>query len=185
MAISLSPVNVIGDVTHALELLLDDLAPSLGSPSDLTLGENDTGSINIYLYQVLESAHARNRTWHTRPTGEREYPPLALRLYYLLTPIGTNLLTEHHILGDAMRVLHEHSVIRDAELPESLRLVIDQLAIVLMPLQLEDLTRIWSAMQSAYRLSVAYEVRVVPIQSRIASVPSRVRTKVDLFAQKV
>ncbi|SRR6266540_1185045 len=179
----LSPVNVIGDVTHTLESLLDDLTPSLGSPAELKLGENESGSINIYLYQVLESALARSCTRHTRPNGDREYPPLALKLYYLLTPYAPNLLTEHHILGDAMRTLYEHTVIRESELPESLRLVTDQVAIVLMPLQLEDLTRIWSAMQSAYRLSVAYEVRVVPIHSDIVSVPSRVVTKVDLYAQ--
>jgi hypothetical protein len=180
----LSPVNIIGDVTHMLELLLDELTPSLGSPANLKLGENDAGGINIYLYQVLESPHGKNRTPQTRPDGDRKNPPLVLKLYYLLTPYATDLETEHHILSDAMRTLYDHAVIADDELPESLRLMTSQVAIVLLPLQLEELTRIWSALQSAFRLSVAYEVRVVPIESETVVTPSRVLTKIDLVAQK-
>jgi hypothetical protein len=180
----LSPVNVIGDVTSMMETLLTGLSPSLGSPADLTVGDNDTGNINIFLYQVLESPHGKNRTWHTLPNGNQEYPPLQLRLYYLLTPYAGNLLTEHHVLGDAMRILYGKGLVRGADLPDSLRLHVDQIAIVLMPLQLEELTRIWSALQSAFRLSVAYEVRVVPVQSEVRVTPSRVLTKVDLYGQK-
>lgn len=180
---ALSAVNVIGDVTNALEQLLSALTPSLVSPAGLSLGDNEKGKINIYLYQVLESPHGKNTTWRTRPNGDREYPPLALKLYYLLTPYGTDLLTEHHILGDAMHILYDNAVIRDSQLPESLRLHVDQVAIVLMPLQLEELTRIWSALQSAFRLSVAYEVRVVPIPSAKVETASRVLTKVDRYAR--
>ncbi len=179
----LSPVNIVGDVTSMLESLLAELTPSLGSPADVDAGEAEGGSINIYLYQVLESPHGKNRLWSTRPDGEREYPPLQLRLYYLLTPYAGDLLTEHHVLGDAMRTLYDHAIVRGAELPASLRQQVDQVAIALMPLGLEEMTRIWSALQAGYRLSVAYEVRVIPVQSDIAVTPSRVRTKVDHFAR--
>jgi hypothetical protein len=179
----LSPVNIIGDVTHALEQLLIDLTPSLGSPAELTLGAKDSGRINIYLYQVLENPHGKNGPWHTRPNGDKEFPPLALKLYYMLTPYGVDLVTEHHILGDAMRTLYERAIMRDSQLPESLRLVTDQIAIALMPLQLEELTRIWSALESHYRLSVAYEVRVVPIHTDRVVTPSRVLTKVDSYSR--
>lgn len=179
----LSPVNVIGDVTAALEQLLVEVSTSLGSPAELEPPDGDTGSVNIFLYQVLESPHGKNRGWSTRPNGDREYPPLQLKLYYLLTPNGTDLLTEHHILGDTMRILYDNAIMRGADLPASLRLHIDQIAIALMPLQLEELTRIWSALQSTFRLSVAYEVRVIPIQSDLVTTPSRVLTKVDLYAQ--
>jgi hypothetical protein len=180
---ALSAVNIVGDVTQLLETLLDPLTPSLASPAALDADDADTGSINIFLYQVLESPHAKNRLWRTLPDGGQAYPPLALHLYYLLTPYAVDLLTEHHVLGDAMRILHDSSVIRGAALPESLRLVVEQLAIVLMPLQLEELTRIWSALQSQFRLSVAYEVRVVLLESQRVVVPSRVLSKLDLYAQ--
>lgn len=179
----LSPVNVVGDVTRTLETLLGELSPSLGSPADVDIGEAEAGSINIYLYQVLESPHGKNRVWSTRPNGERESPPLQLRLYYLLTPFGGDLLTEHHVLGDAMRTLYDHAIVRGADLPASLRQRVDQIAIVLMPLGLEEMTRIWSALQAAYRLSVAYEVRVIPVQSDVVVTPSRVLTTVQRFAR--
>jgi len=179
----LSPVNIIGDVTHTLELLLDDLTPSLVSPADLTLGENESARINIFLYQALENPFGKNRNWRTRPAGDQEYPPLALSLYYLLTPYAIDELTAHHVLGDAMRILHDNAILRGAQLAESLRQVVAQLAIALMPLGLEELTRIWNSLQSAYQLSVAYEVRVVLVSSIQERTPSRVLTKVDIYSQ--
>ena len=180
---ALSAVNVIGDVTDAIGDILSELTPSFGSPAVQTVGEQDPPRVNIFLYQVLESPIARNRTWRTRPSGDQEYPPVALKLYYLFTPYAADMITEHHVLGDTVRTLNDHAIMRGTELPESLRLHIDQIAIVLMPLHLEDLTRIWSALQTAFRLSVAYEVRVVPIHSDIVVTPSRVRTKIDQFSQ--
>ena len=53
-----------------------------------------------------------------------------------------------------------------------------------MPLQHEELTRVWSALQSAYQLSVAYEVRVVLIESERVVTPSRVLTKVERYVQR-
>jgi hypothetical protein len=179
-----SDFNIIGDVTHALEDLLGVLTPSLDSPADLQIGDNnDAGRINIYLYQVLENAYAKNRVWGTRPNGDLQYPSLALNLYYLLTPYASDQLTAHHILSDAMRILHDNSLIRGTDLPDSLRPLAEQLAIALVPLQLEELTRIWNALQSAYRLSVAYEVRIVMIESQIERTPDRVLTKLDNYAQ--
>jgi hypothetical protein len=181
---ALSAVNTIGDVTSMLAVLLNELSPTTSSPATLQVdNNNDSGSINIYLYQVLESPLTRNRRWRAAPSGDLEYPPLALKLYYLLTPYGTDLATEHHVLGDAMRTMYDNALVRGSDLPESLRLHIDQVAIVLMPLQLEELTRIWSALQAAYRLSVAYEVRVIPVHSDARIEPARVITKVDMFAQ--
>lgn len=184
MPLSLSPVNIIGSVTDTLEALLAPLSPSLDSPAELTIqGNATTGSINIYLYQVLENAYAKNQHWRTRPDGDQRYPSLALNLYYMLTPYATDQVTAHHILGDAMRVLHDNALLRGSELPMPLRLMVEQLAIVLIPLQLEELTRVWHALHSAYRLSVAYEVRVVLVDSEIERTPERVTEKLERYAQ--
>ena len=43
--------------------------------------------------------------------------------------------------------------------------VAEELRISLMPLTLEELTRIWEALQEPYQLSVCYQVRVVRIES--------------------
>lgn len=179
-----SPVNIIGDVTQMLEDLLSGLTPSLDSPADLSIqGNGSAGRINIYLYQVLENAYSKNQPWRTQPNGDQRYPSLALNLYYMLTPYATDEVTAHHILSDAMRILHDNALIRGADLPATLRLVVEQLAIVLVPLSLEELTRIWNALQSAYRLSVAYEVRVVLLESERSRTPDRVIEKRDAFVE--
>ncbi len=181
----LSPINIVGDVTQTLSDLLSELAPSLDSPADLrALGNNDTARINIYLYQVLENPHSKNQHWRTANNGDLQYPSLALNLYYLLTPYANDQQSAHHVLGDAMRTLHDNALLRGPDLAESLRLTVDQIAIVLVPLQLEDLTRIWNALQSAYRLSVAYEVRVVLLQSTITATPDRVSLGIHSYAEK-
>lgn len=180
----LGPVNIIGDVTQLIETLLTGLTPSLDTPADLKLGNSVNSSINIYLYQVLENAYTKNQPWRAQLNGDLRYPPLALNLHYLLTPYATDQVSAHHVLNDAMRILHDSATITGGQLPESLRLVVERLSIALLPLPLEDLTRIWSALQSAFRLSVAYQVRVVLLPSTIVLSPARVVTKVDVYAQR-
>jgi hypothetical protein len=183
--VALGETNIIGDVTQTLSTLLADLDVTLDSPASLHGPGNDDGfaRLNLYLYQVLENEFLKNQPWPARPTGELNYPPLALDLFYLLTPYASDTLTAHHVLSHAMKVLYENSIIKGSQLAESLRLSIDQLAIVLCPMQIEELTRIWNALQSPYRLSVVYEVRIVLVESDIQREASRVLTKVELHQQ--
>jgi hypothetical protein len=181
----LSPINIIGDVTQLLADLLVDLTPSLDSPADITLqGPNAAARINIYLFQVLEDPYSKNQPWLTEPGGDQRYPPLALDLLYLLTPYASDQPSAHHALGDAMRILHDNAILEGPELSDSLRLAVDQLAIVLVPMEIEDLTRIWNALQSPYRLSVCYQIRILLVESQITVTPSRVLARVNSYAQK-
>jgi hypothetical protein len=181
----LSPVNIIGDVTQTLAGLLVDLSPSLDSPAEIALqGPNPTARINIYLFQVLENPFSKNQPWLTEPGGDQRYPPLALDLLYLLTPFASDQPSAHHALGDAMRILHDHAILEGPELSDSLRLTVEQLAVVLVPMQIEDLTRVWNALQSPYRLSVCYQVRIVLVESQITVTPSRVLTRINQYAKK-
>lgn len=181
----LGDLNIIGDVTDSLVDLLVDFDVTLDSPANLTTGgEGQFARVNLFLYQVVENAFAKNQNKLTQNNGEQRYPPLALNLLYLLTPYASDPLSAQRVLSHAMRVFYDHSIIRSAELAESLRLTVAQLAIVLVPLPLEDLTRIWNSLQTPYRLSVSYEVRVVLIESEIVTAPARVETRLNLYGQK-
>ena len=59
-------------------------------------------------------------------------------------------------------MLHDNASIyvRDA-----LNLVVDEIRVILCRLPLEEVTRIWEALQEPYRLSVCYLVRVIRIDS--------------------
>jgi hypothetical protein len=179
---ALGEINVIGDVTQTLSDLLVDLDVTLDSPASLQGPANNDNfaRLNLYLYQVLEDEFSKNQAWPTRPTGELNYPPLALNLFYLVTPYASDVMSAHQVLSHAMKVLHENSIISGSQMAESLRLTVDQLAVVLCPMQLEELTRIWNSLQTPYRLSVVYEARVVLIESDIERDASRVLSKVEL-----
>ena len=50
-------------------------------------------------------------------------------------------------------------------------------------MELEDLTRIWNSLQTPYRLSVVYEVRIALINSEQQREPNRVERKIDVYEQ--
>jgi hypothetical protein len=88
---------------------------------------------------------------------------------------GLNESLAQKLLGSAMRVFHDHSVIDERKvkiknsggqiLDESLRGQVELIKLRLEPISLEDLSKIWTALTSPYRLSAAYAVSVVQIES--------------------
>ena len=138
--------------------VLDDLSGA--APAGLTL--------TITLYEILEDAPSRNRPRPQRPDGTAVVstkPPMALRLHYLLTPWGGDSVTEQQILGRAMQALYDEAILGGTMLLGGLQGSTDTLKITLIPLTLEDRSRVWYAIQKPYRLSVNYEVRVVNLDA--------------------
>ena len=62
-----------------------------------------------------------------------------------------------------MRVLYEHPVLPRALLASGLSDAVEELRIVHVPLDLEDVSRIWSTFKHPYRTSTTYEVSVVQL----------------------
>jgi Pvc16 N-terminal domain len=181
---ALGDTNIIGDVTQTLMDLLTGLDVTLDSPATLpTGGEADFKKLNLFLYQVLENPFAKNQPWLSPSTGVQEYPPLAINLHYLLTPYAKDMISAHQVLSHAMGILYDNAIVSGPQLSGALSTVVDQLAVVLCPMTLEELTRIWNALQSPYRLSVCYEVRIALVRSDIRRDVSRVSEKIDVFAQ--
>ena len=141
--------------------------------------------INLFLYRTAENGHLKNQEIPGQGhPGSFGHPPLSLDLYYMVTPYGTtadedfvNETVAHLLLGSAMRTLHEVPVITDQLLTvrpplgrqildESLRQEFEQVKLTLEPISLDDLSKVWTALTLPYRLSAAYMVSVVQIQSR-------------------
>lgn len=180
---ALGDISIIGDVTQTLSNLLNDLSVTLDSPADL---KGDTGpfqKINLYLYQVLENPYTKNQPWVAPDAGTLQMPPLTLNLYYLLTPYASDQYSAHTVLGHAMRVFYDNGIITGSKLAGSLRTSVDKINLVLSPMKLEELTRIWNALQTPYRLSVCYEVRVIVIESEIIETTRRVEIRSTGFSQ--
>ena len=135
--------------------------------------------LNLFLYQVLPDAALRNQDmpFRTKP-GENDYPPLPLMLYYLLTAYSDDEddTNAHRLLGEAMGVLHDHPLLGAAEIKNAtspiaelsasnLHEQIERVRINLQPLTFEDMSKLWTTFQTHYRVSAAYQVSVVLIES--------------------
>ena len=119
----------------------------------------------MFLYRILENPALKNADWQVK-RGEPSRivpPPLSLNLYYLMTPYAQNdqltgNATAHEMLGEAMRVFHEHAIVPQNALVQGLHDAAEQIKIMLNPLDPDELGRVWSTFSQPFRLSVMYEV---------------------------
>jgi len=91
--------------------------------------------------------------------------PMALMLKYLITPWSGDAATDHRILGRSMQVLYDNAVLEGQQLQGALANTNETLKMTITPLSMDERTKVWYAVQRTYRLSSAYEVRVVNLDS--------------------
>lgn len=170
----MSASTAIGMVSESLRsLLMNEMQITPPVPVTL-LAPDETGGdrrINLFLYRILENPALKNLDWQVKRGNSSLLvpPPLSLNLYYLMTPYAQNdPLTgnarAHEILGEAMRVFHEHAIAPQSVLAPGLHTAKEQVKIMLNPLDLDELGRVWSTFSQPFRLSVMYEVSVVQLE---------------------
>jgi hypothetical protein len=178
------------------------------APDTIKLDEaNPPPSLNLFLYRTsLNQGWAEVGLPSFDGNGTRiSSPPLALNLHYLLTAYGNADFQAEILLGYAMHLLHERPVLdRDAIrkalspsplgpsiLPPAFQALTaadlaDQLEAVTItqePMDAEEMSRLWSAIQAHYRPTATYVVSVVLIEARKPSrtpLPVLSRGPVDL-----
>ena len=183
----MSNAFAIAAVTTTLRAMLDTaLSLAFGGVDVTTLPPDKartgtTDLINIFLYNTSIDSALRNTPPPTSKPGENGEPALPLRLQYLISAYGQgdNDSFGHRLLGEVMSVLHDHPLlsrdeIRDATtglLPESdLHTQVERVRITPLSLNLEEMSKLWMTFQTQFRISAAYEVSVVLIDSRRASI---------------
>ena len=160
-------------------------------PPDRVLvnGQPETNRLNLFLYQVTPNLGWRNVGLPSHDSrGERvANPPLGLDLHYLLTAYGASEFQAEILLGYGMQMLHEAPVLtRDAirraltptppfsstVLPPALQGAsdladqVESIRITPQVLSSEEISKLWTAIQSHYRPTAAYQASVVLIESR-------------------
>lgn len=136
-------------------------------------GDSSRNQLNLFLYHAEPNGAWRNMDLPRQVrAGETGCPPLALNLYYILTAYGQSdsELVAHVLLGTAMRILHDHPVlgradIRNALPPSELDAQFERVRITPQPVSLDEVSKLWTGFQSEYRLSAAYQVSVLLIES--------------------
>jgi hypothetical protein len=139
--------------------------------------EVDTNALSLFLYKVNENPELKNRCLQVIDSHTQMYPPLALNLYYLLTPLTNSADNDHTLLGKALQIFYRHSIVKGSILKGLLAGTDLQLCIILNPVSLDELSNLWSAFLRPYRLSVSYEVKIVFIDSDRETTGERVLEK--------
>jgi hypothetical protein len=179
----MSSHEAIAAVTETLRLYLFehlDGAACTAKPPEVAR-QNDGDQLNLFLYHLAHDAAWANMDLPTgTKPGEAGRAPLALELSYLLTAYGNedSDVKAQMILGRAMRLLHDHPLLgRDeiqqasdaAGLPARLHEQIERIRITHEPLSGEEMSRMWTSFQTGYRVSTAYKVAVVVIDSVLSA----------------
>jgi hypothetical protein len=181
----MSSALAVSAVTAAMRNLLDlgtrDHPPGTvvtTRPPDKARTVISSNQLNVFLYQTTLNAAWRNQDIPSRVRpGETSPPPLPLNLHYLLTAYGEDDddTQGHHVLGRAMSILHDHPILSQDEMRAALGPtvppfppVVDQLEgvrITYQPMSLEEMSKLWTTLQTQYRISASYLVSVVLIES--------------------
>jgi hypothetical protein len=164
----MSAYSVIDDVTNTLlevlrtnmkELILPDHILSL-SPADVESAEPPY--LSLFLYRISEDEHMKNMNMPTSDIETVDYPPLSLKLFYLLSTYARDSQTEHRLMGRAMQILYDNSIVSGTMLKGGLAGTLEEMFITIDPLSIDDLNKLWSLFGSKpYKTSVGY--RVLPI----------------------
>ncbi|CAG9170149.1 hypothetical protein LMG23992_01484 [Cupriavidus laharis] len=168
--------------------------------------------LNIFLHQLTPNSGWRNVGLPSRSgsSGERlTNAPLALDLHYLVTAYARADFQAEILLGYAMHLLHERPVLDRAAirralnpspldiamLPTAFQVLaasdladqVELLKITPAAMTSDEMSKLWSAIQTHYRPSAAYVVSVVLIEGRrpgVTALPVLSRGAVDPLSQR-
>ena len=137
----------------------------------LTLPNNEgagAARLSVYLYHIEPDGHLRNQ--HALPVGDAglRFPPIPILLRYLITPLGEDEGQNHLMLGGILQHFHDRPFIQtvaNQPLDDSFGGNSGEMRITFEPLTMEQISQIWGALNTDYRLSIAYTVRIVTIDS--------------------
>jgi len=119
--------------------------------------------LSLWLYHVSEDEHVKNVPTVRLTNGSSRMTPLALDLFYLLTPFAASGEADHLLLGKAMQTFHDTATARVVD--TAVMDVNEELRITLYRRSLDEISQVWQALREPYRLSVCYQVKVTHLDS--------------------
>ncbi|NVO58271.1 DUF4255 domain-containing protein [Rhodobacteraceae bacterium B1Z28] len=167
-------------------------------PPDRIVAEqasDQTTHLNLFLHRITPNAALRNTDLPTRSHDSQLLcrPRLAVDLHYILTAVAAEELHAEILLGYAMQLFHETAILpreqirsaleisgMDQILPQDFDLIrasdladqIELLKITPHILSMDDMSKMWTALQANYRTTVAYDVSLVLIERDFPTRPS-------------
>jgi hypothetical protein len=174
------------------------------SPDLITTGRDEQPQLNLFMYYVSLNPALRNLDLPSMngQGNQISNPPLAVNLHYLATAYGAKQFGPEILLAWTMKVFHDTPVVPATTIQSALsglsgqssaeaQLIshstlaeqIEHLRITPETLTTEEIYRLWTAFQTAYRPSTAFQVSVVVIQSTGQFASNQLVQSVSLTAQ--
>ena len=134
----------------------------------------DNGArLSLYLYHIGVNGEMRNRRLLSREhhSDELLLPPLPLELRYIATPMDDEE-NNQLIIGRLLQFIYDHATLDtiDGEPVENSLSGTPRLRITPDLMNVEQLSQLWNAFSQPFRLSIAFQVDVVAVDSARAPV---------------
>jgi hypothetical protein len=146
---------------------------SLLTPQELV--ETNSEGVSLWLYRLQRDEQTLNLPVRRLSADQLEQPALPLKLHYLVAPIVSHETRpqapelEQHLIGKVLQVFNDLDCLRGSALQADLAGQSMEIFVRLEPLSLEEITRVWDALNLSYQLCISYEVSVIPITSARAA----------------
>lgn len=140
--------------------------------------------IALYLYRVTPGGMVRNLPPRVGLDGRRFRPSMPIDLHYLLIPFARDAFKQQRLLGWAIRTLEDtpllHASLLNQHGPETDTFGENEFADVLFEtVSIQDMNAIWDVAKTSVQPSVAYVVRMIPLDSQLEMIEAdRVQTRV-------
>lgn len=188
-----------GLLREAIVTSIGDLLVTALPPDRISVGTDERTQLNLFLYQVSQNRNADWMTRESRGVrgvdSRSQNPPLAIDLHYLVTAYGGKDFQAELLLGYAMQVMHEMPVLTRDDIYTALKHIstvntasvfaqaiastsvtdladrVGQIKICPEFFNMEETSKLWSALQTHYRPSAAYLASMILIESRRSQQP--------------
>jgi hypothetical protein len=183
-----SLINVLWQQIQAdpdlVSLISSSSLISLESPAEHQANSSDTALLSVYLYRITEDPFMKNRMAVEGTGGRMRKPPLSLDLYYLITPLLKAPRDQQIVLGKILQILYDRPTLEGPDLAGSLATSGEAVRVCFSAVPLQEVSWVWQALETPYRLSVTYTVRVALLDSTEEQFQQRVLSSTNKYAQK-
>ncbi len=154
-------------------------------PDRIPTGTEEHAQLNLHLYRLTPNSGWLHTDLFASQDSHQQSLPLALDLHYLLTAYAERDLQAEILLGYAIQRLYETPTLTQEAIRSALKSIassistepkalsastladqLEQIKINPEFLSMEEMSKLWSSLQTRSRLSATYEVSVVLIEDR-------------------
>lgn len=187
----MSGYSVISDIGNLLlKILRDNLCPDpIPNPDTILLCspfEDGDYFLSLHLYDIRENMYFKQVDLINMDYEKRQYPPLSLTLYYLLSlkpfsDFKTKASAEQKILGRILQVLHDNQVLNVSTTSSFGRENNEPVRIELNNLSFDKKLKFWAYSNTPNKLSLYFTASPVFIDSSKSKSASNAVDKNFLF----